>query len=392
MTILNDKREVVSRAVKLMEKDADIISKEGYEHFMLKEIFEQPKVIQDSIDQYTNLKTNSINLPNFPFDLNKIDKIFIVACGTSYYAGMVGKYLIESLCNVNVEVNIASEFRYHNTPFHGKNLAIFISQSGETADSIAALKYVKSHNQQSLAIVNVIQSTMAHLADCSIRTVAGPEIGVASTKAYSAQLMVLILFAIKLAEERGVMDKKKKAELLSSLSQTPDFIKEILNDDSISKIQEISNSLKEYKNILYMGRGISYITAMEGALKLKELSYIHSQGIASGELKHGTIALVDKDLPIVAIAPNNNLFEKSASNIEEVCAREGKVVLISDKNGAEKLKDITFRSIALPKLDDVISEALLGVIPTQLIAYYVALYKGNDVDQPRNLAKSVTVE
>lgn len=382
----------VKRLVKLMEKDVGKISKENYEHFMLKEIFEQPRVVQDSIDTYLDLENGNIHLPNFSFDLKEIEKITIVACGTSYYAGMVGKYLIESLAGVSVEVDIASEYRYRNVPFYGKNLAIFISQSGETADSLAALKFAIEHNQKTLAIVNVVQSNMAYLADTVIRTIAGPEIGVASTKAYTAQLMVLILFAMKLGEEKKFLDKHKKFQLMADIATIPSLMKNILKDDVIKSIKATAKYLSKAKNILYIGRGISYVTALEGALKLKELSYINAFGIAAGELKHGTIALVDSKLPIIAIAPNNNLFEKTASNIEEVSARGGKVVLISDNKGLKELKSVSFKSISIPKINNIISESLLSVIPTQLIAYYVASYKGNDVDQPRNLAKSVTVE
>lgn len=383
---------LVERTVKIMEKDAGKVSKENFQHFMQKEIFEQPRVVQDIIDNYVTAENGRIALPNFPFDLKAIDKITIVACGTSYYAASVGKYLIESLAKVNVEVDIASEFRYRGAAFYGNNLNIFISQSGETADTIAALKYAKSHGQKTLGIVNVAQSNMAYLADSIIRTIAGPEIGVASTKAYIAQLTVLILFAIELASVKKTINPETKLELIESLTEIPKKMREILTDKSLSEIKDVAKFVSKYQSLIYMGRGVSYPTALEGALKLKELSYINAFGIASGELKHGTIALVDKNMPIIALAPNTDLFEKSASNIEEVAARGGKVVLIGNAAGINELKNITFKSIALPKITNIIDEALLGVIPTQLIAYYTAIYKGNDVDQPRNLAKSVTVE
>ncbi len=383
---------LVERAVKLMEKDVGKITKENYQHFMQKEIFEQPRVVQDIIDNYVSAENGHIALPNFPFDLKTIDKITIIACGTSYYAGLVGKYLIESLAKVNVEVDIASEFRYRGAAFYGNNLNIFISQSGETADTIAALKYAKEHNQKTLGIVNVAQSNMAYLSDAIIRTIAGPEIGVASTKAYIAQLTVLILFALELASAKQTITEKTKLELIESLTAIPQKIREILADKSLAEIKDVAKFVSKYQSLIYMGRGVSYPTALEGALKLKELSYINAFGIASGELKHGTIALIDKNMPIIALAPSSDLFEKSASNIEEVAARGGKVVLIGNQAGINELKNITFKSIALPKINNIIDEALLGVIPTQLIAYYTAIYKGNDVDQPRNLAKSVTVE
>ncbi len=392
VTIYDNNKKEVSRQIKIMEKDINKISKDGYDHFMLKEIFEQPRVVEDSINSYLDLESKTIHLPNFPFDLHDIDKITIVACGTSYYAGMIGKYLIESLANITVDVDIASEFRYRTPPLYGKNLVIFISQSGETADSIAALKYVQSKGQKTLAIVNVAQSSMAHLADATIKTIAGPEIGVASTKAFTAQLVVLILLAIKIGLVKKNITQRKAEELFNSLAHIPAQINEILKKESLEEIKNTAKFLAKAKNILYIGRGISYVTSLEGALKLKELSYINAQGIAAGELKHGTIALIDKTLPVIAIVPGNDLFEKSASNVEEVVARGGKVVLISDAKGTKELKKLTHKSLLLPEIDDIVKESLLCVIPTQLLAYYVALYKGNDVDQPRNLAKSVTVE
>ncbi len=381
-----------NRAVKIMEKDAGKISKENYQHFMQKEIFEQPRVVQDILDNYVAAESGSIALPNFPFDLKTIDKITIIACGTSYYAALVGKYLIESIAKVNVEVDIASEFRYRGAAFYGNNLNIFISQSGETADTIAALKYTLDAGQKTLGIVNVAQSNLAYLADAIIRTIAGPEIGVASTKAYIAQITVLTLFALELASVKQTIDKKTKQEFLASLVETPSKMREILTEQSLVQIKDVAKFASKHQSLIYMGRGVSYPTALEGALKLKELSYINAFGIASGELKHGTIALVDKNMPIIAIAPNTDLFEKSASNIEEVAARGGKVILIGNEAGISELQGIIFKSITLPKINNIIEEALLGVIPTQLIAYYTAIYKGNDVDQPRNLAKSVTVE
>ncbi len=383
---------VVQRTIKNMEKDIGKVSKENHQHFMQKEIFEQPRVVQDILDNYVSKENGKIVLPNFPFDLKAIDKITIIACGTSYYAALVGKYLIESLAKINVEVDIASEFRYRGAAFYGNSLNIFISQSGETADTIAALKYAKEHGQKTLGIVNVAQSNMAYLADAIIRTIAGPEIGVASTKAYIAQLTVLILFALELARQKQTIDDATKQELIASLTQIPHKMRGILAPKNLAEIKDVAKFVSKYQSLIYMGRGVSYPTALEGALKLKELSYINAFGIASGELKHGTIALIDKNMPIIAIAPNNNLFEKSASNIEEVAARGGKVVLIGNEAGINELKGIVFKAITLPEINNIIDEALLGVIPTQLIAYYAAIYKGNDVDQPRNLAKSVTVE
>jgi glucosamine--fructose-6-phosphate aminotransferase (isomerizing) len=390
--IYDSKGNKATRIVKTMEKDLNKVSKEGYDNFMQKEIFEQPRVVQDIIDNYVDIKGSKILLPNFPFDLKSIDKITIVACGTSYYASLVGKYLIESLAKINVEVDIASEFRYRSGAFYGNNLNIFISQSGETADTIAALKYAKENKQKTLGIVNVAQSNIAYLADGIVRTIAGPEIGVASTKAYTAQLTVLILFALHLATVKKTIDEKTRKNLISSLINIPGKMQQSLGKEGLGQIKKVAKYISKYQSLIYIGRGISYPTALEGALKLKELSYINAFGIAAGELKHGTIALVDKNMPVVAVAPNNDLFEKSASNIEEVAARGGKVILIGNNKGIKELKNIIFKSIVLPEVDNMIDEALLGVIPTQLIAYYTAIYKGNDVDQPRNLAKSVTVE
>jgi glucosamine--fructose-6-phosphate aminotransferase (isomerizing) len=390
--ILDDKGTKVSRAIKTMEKDVNKISKESYDHFMQKEIFEQPRVVQDILDNYVVPQSGKIVLPNFPFDLKTIDKITIIACGTSYYAACVGKYLIESLAKINVEVDIASEFRYRDTAFYGNNLHIFISQSGETADTIAALKYAKENGQKTLGIVNAANSNLTYLADAIIRTIAGPEIGVASTKAYVAQLTILILFALELANQKQTIDEVTKQKMIASLTQIPAKMNESLAAKSLAEIKDVAKFVSKYQSLIYIGRGVSYPTALEGALKLKELSYINAFGIASGELKHGTIALVDKNMPIIAIAPNTDLFDKSASNIEEVAARDGKVILIGNDQGIAELKGIIVKSISIPKVENIIDEALLSIIPTQLIAYYTAIYKGNDVDQPRNLAKSVTVE
>jgi len=381
-----------TRKIEKNTQKTEISSKGKYEHFMLKEIFEQPKVVQNTIKQYLDVANQQINLPNFPFDLTKFNKITIVACGTSYYAAQAAQYLIESLARISVSVDIASEFRYRDAVFQKDNLMIFISQSGETADTIAALKFAKENGQKILSIVNTANSSMENLSDAIIRTLAGVEIGVASTKALTAQLMVLTLFAIKMAEIKGTINSTKKKELISAIDEIPNYLDLILSAPSLANIQSIAKFLSKSNNILYIGRGVSYPIALEGALKLKELTYIPTQAVASGELKHGTIALIDETLPIITIAPNNKLFDKSASNVEEIVARGGKVILISDQEGCDRLKNIVFKSIVLPKTDDIISELLLGAIPTQLLAYYTSLFKGNNVDQPRNLAKSVTVE
>ena len=382
----------IKKAAKIMEAANNKVSKEGYEHFMLKEIHEQPQVLEDTIQNYVDLDNFEIHLPNFPFDLKGINKITAIACGTSYYAALNAKYLIEEIAGVEVEVDIASEFRYRHHPFRQDNLMLFISQSGETADTIAALKFAKANGQKILSIVNVAQSSMAQLSDAVIKTIAGPEIGVASTKAYTAQVAVIALFAIKLGAAKGVVKAPAMAKYLSQLNDVSQELTAIIHKDNVKKIAKVAKYLVKAQHILYIGRGLSYVTALEAALKLRELSYIDAQAIAAGELKHGQIALIDKKMPVIVIAPSNHLFEKIASNIEEVKARGGKVIVVSDKKGIANLENLATQIIEIPQTSGTIEEALISAVPLQLLAYYVALYKGNDVDQPRNLAKSVTVE
>lgn len=393
--IFNAAEQKIKRSAKTMEAEKNRISKDGYDHFMLKEIYEQPRVLEETIQAYVDESNNSIHLPNFNFDLKKINKITIVACGTSYYSGMAAKYLIEEISGVEVEVDIASEFRYRAHPFREDNLMVFVSQSGETADTLAALKYAKHHGQKILSIVNVAHSSMAQLSDSVIRTVAGPEIGVASTKAYTAQITVLALLAIHLGEIKGKVSAVKKAELLQELLESGAKMTHLFDAPDIKNIKKVAKSLTRAKHLLYIGRGISQVTAFEASLKMRELSYINAQGIAAGELKHGTIALIDKKMPVIVIAPHNShndLFEKTLSNAQEVNARGGKIIFISDKIGISQFGKMAKKKIEIPKVAGIIQEALLPVVSTQLLAYYVALFKGNDVDQPRNLAKSVTVE
>ncbi|OFW87551.1 MAG: glutamine--fructose-6-phosphate transaminase (isomerizing), partial [Alphaproteobacteria bacterium RIFCSPHIGHO2_01_FULL_40_8] len=393
--IFDAKGREIRKEIKLMQSENGKVSKENYPHFMLKEIYEQPRVIEETVQTYVDLSGNLIHLPNFSFDVAKIEKITIVACGTSYYAGLTAKYLIEEIAGLAVEVDIASEFRYRAHPFSSDNLMIFVSQSGETADTLAALKYAKENRQKILSIVNVAHSTMAQFSDVVIRTLAGPEIGVASTKAYTAQIAVLALLAIHLGFLRGKVSPRKKAKLLQELAESESKMSRLFDINDIKNIKKIAHSLTSAKHVLYIGRGISQITAFEAALKLRELSYINAQGIAAGELKHGTIALIDKKMPVIVIAPHNqqhDLFEKTVSNAEEVNARGGQIIFISDKNGISRFGKMAKKTIEIPEIAGIIQEALLPVISTQLLAYYVAFFKGNDVDQPRNLAKSVTVE
>jgi len=394
--IFNSSGREVVRESKLMESENNKVSKDGYSHFMLKEIHEQPRVLEETIQTYVGLGKGEIYLPNFSFDLAEINKITIVACGTSYYSGLAAKYLIEEISGLEVEVDIASEFRYRAHPFRKDNLMLFISQSGETADTLAALKFAKANKQKILSVVNVAHSSMAQLSDAVIRTVAGPEIGVASTKAYTAQISVLSLLAIHLGFLRGKVSPKQKLKLLQDLADSGAKISEILAQANIRNIKKVAKGLTSAKHMLYIGRGISQVTAFEAALKMRELSYIDAQGIAAGELKHGTIALIDKKMPVIVLAPKgnsgNNLFEKTVSNAEEVNARGGKIIFVSDRLGIEQFGKMAKEKLVIPDISGIIQEALLPVVSTQLLAYYVALFKGNDVDQPRNLAKSVTVE
>lgn len=394
ITIFDQSNREIAREPKFIEPNEAKVGKDGFKHFMLKEIYEQPRVIEETIETYADLSANTINLPKFPFDLTKINKIVIIACGTSYYAGLVAKYLIEEIAACEVEVEIASEFRYRKYPFRKTKdcLMVFISQSGETADTIAALKFAKANHQDILSIVNVATSSMAHLSSAIIRTVAGPEIGVASTKAYTAQVAVLALFAIELGYQRKAVSGAQKHALLIQIAESALKINAILSEDSIKNIAKIAKGLIDARQLLYVARGVSYINCLEGALKFRELSYISAQGIAAGELKHGTIAMIDNKVPVIAIAPDNNLFEKTASNLEEVKARDGNIILITSKKSAEHFKKLAKKIIVIEETNGMIEEVLTTIVPIQLIAYYSALFKGNDVDQPRNLAKSVTVE
>jgi len=383
--IFDAKEKKVKRKVVSTSASSKNIGKENYDHFMLKEIYEQPSVIGDVLSAYYNPVAGVINMPKIP----KTKRINIVACGTSYYAGMVAKYWFEKIAGVPVDIDVASEFRYRNAILEKGGVSIFISQSGETADTLAALRYAKKQKQKIIAVVNVPESTMAREADIVLPTYSGPEIGVASTKAFTTQLITMACLIISIALQAKKITKKQVKDMAHSLSEAPSRIAEVLNHDE--SIKKLAKNLAKAKDILYIGRGVSYGIALEGALKLKEISYIHAEATAAGELKHGPIALVDKDVPIIAIAPSDDLFDKTASNIREVAARGGKVVLLSDKKGISKLKDVTYASINLPDAADFVSP-VLNTIPIQLIAYHVAVIKGTDVDQPRNLAKSVTVE
>ncbi|MEQ8319293.1 MAG: glutamine--fructose-6-phosphate transaminase (isomerizing) [Rhodospirillales bacterium] len=379
----------VDRPVRQTALSGAAIGKGGYRHFMLKEIYEQPQVIGDTLHSLINPAERRIIMPEGDVDLAKADKITLIACGTSYYACMTAKYWFEGLARIPVEVDIASEYRYRNPVPPENGVAIFISQSGETIDTLAALRQARSGGQKILSIVNALESAIARESDAVLQTLAGPEIGVASTKAFTTQLTVLACLAIATAEARGTISDKEVAELVGALTEVPARAAEVLNHDDA--IRDLAVSVAEARDVLYLGRGTNYPIALEGALKLKEISYIHAEGYAAGEMKHGPIALIDEAVPIICIAPEDHLFEKTASNIQEVKARGGKVIVFSDTKGAAYLKDSAEAVIALPPVNAFVSP-ILYAIPVQLLAYHVAVIKGTDVDQPRNLAKSVTVE
>jgi len=385
----------IERESKVVNAKAELVDKSGFAHFMLKEIYEQPRVIEDTLQRYVSMSEGKINLPALPFDLTKFNKLTIVACGTSYYAGLVAKYIIENFAKIEVEVDIASEFRYRDHPFRSDNLMIFISQSGETADSIASLKFAKQNHQKTLAVVNVEQCNMASIADAALTTTAGIEVGVASTKAYTAQVLLMSLFGLQLGFLRKNVSAEKLRDELSNIASCRLKMQKIFDEDKIRNIKKIAYKLSKKNSILYTGRSVSSITALEAALKFRELTYINASGIAAGELKHGTIALIDKKMLVIVIAPNNkahNLFEKTVSNAEEINARGGKIIFVSDKNGISYFGKMARNKIELPETENLIDEALLTVVPMQLLAYFATVFKGFDVDQPRNLAKSVTVE
>ena len=379
----------VDREIHKVDAASGSIDKGNYNHFMMKEIYEQPMVVGQTLGTLIDPLKGHVELPSMPFDMKKIEKVTIIACGTSYYAAMVAKYWMEQVGRVNVDVDIASEFRYREPVMADGGLSIFISQSGETADTLAALRYAKSQAQHILSILNVAKSSMERESDVVLHTHAGPEVGVASTKAFTCQLAVLACFAIAHAKARGTIDGAEEARLCVALSEVPARMADVLNH--ADTIQDMALQVAKARDVIYLGRGLEYPIAMEGALKLKEISYIHAEGYAAGEMKHGPIALIDKDVPIIVIAPSGRLYEKTVSNMQEVIARKGQVYFFTDIKGAEVHGEATIATIALPMLDEFVTP-LLYAIPVQLLSYYVAVVKGTDVDQPRNLAKSVTVE
>ena len=380
---------VVERPVKTTALSGALIGKDGYRHYMLKEIYEQPQVIGDTLNAYVNPEAGTVTLPEFGFDLASASKLTIVACGTAYYAGVVAKYWFETLARLPVEVDIASEFRYREAPLPAGGVALFISQSGETLDTLEALRYCKRQGQRILSVVNVPESTIARESDAVLFTMAGPEIGVASTKAFTTQLTTLACLAVTVGRARGVIAAEREAAIAQALREVPARAADVLAHDE--RLRELAAEVAEARDVLYLGRGAMYPLALEGALKLKEISYIHAEGYAAGELKHGPIALIDESVPVIVLVPSDGLFEKTVSNVQEVCARSGKVLLLADAKGIAKLGDKVRWSVELPACDPLVAP-LLYAIPVQLLAYHVAVLKGTDVDQPRNLAKSVTVE
>ena len=366
------------------------VEKGNHRHFMEKEIYEQPEVVSHTLAHYVDFTAGKVR--NIAPDINfsAIDGIKIAACGTAYYAGQIGKYWFERYARLPVEIDVASEFRYREMPLPGNQAALFVSQSGETADTLASLRYCKEHGLKIGAIVNVRESTIAREADVVFPTLAGPEIGVASTKAFTCQLATFAALAIAAGRSRGTLIADEEANMVRALSEAPRIASSVLNTIQ-PQLENLSRELSRYRNVLYLGRGTNYTLAMEGALKLKEISYIHAEGYAAGELKHGPIALIDENMPVIVIAPYDRHYEKTMSNMQEVAARGGRIIFVTDENGAEAATLDTMATITLPNVDELMMP-LIFTLPIQLIAYHTAVFMGTDVDQPRNLAKSVTVE
>jgi glucosamine--fructose-6-phosphate aminotransferase (isomerizing) len=389
VSITDAEGRLANRAVTQIAIDSARVDKGGHRHFMAKEIAEQPMVIGNALRHFLSDDGNEIVLPEGAPDFTGVERIVLVACGTAYYACLTAKYWFEQLARIPVEVDIASEFRYREPPIAPGTLAIFVSQSGETADTLAALRYCCHRAERLLAVINIETSSIARESDVALPILAGAEIGVASTKAFTCQLTVLLLLALKAARARGEMGADRLADLLSALRGLPATLNTAMEIDA--GIREVARDLAGAQSALFLGRGLMYPLALEGALKLKEISYIHAEAYASGELKHGPIALIDETMPVIVMAPCDALFEKTVSNMQEVMARGGRIVLISDAKGVAAAGEGTFQAVTMPTVDPVLAP-ILYALPAQLIAYHTAIAKGTDVDQPRNLAKSVTVE
>ena len=379
----------IKRSKQTLDLNTQNVAKGNHKHFMAKEIAEQPSVLADAIQHNLNTSRDKLEISDLELDFKNINRITLVACGTAFLACNVAKYWFEKIARISIDLDVASEFRYREPPVEKNNLAIFVSQSGETADTLAALRYCNKNKMKTLGIVNVDESTIAREASMSMQIHAGPEIGVASTKAFSCQLSILYFLVIKAAKEKDIIDNNQEAELVKSILQLPSIIVDALSLES--EIKLAAQELSKASNAIFLGRGAMYPLALEGALKLKEISYIHAEGYASGELKHGPIALVDENMPVIVLAPKDELFDKTVSNMHEVMARGGKVLLITDTEGASEAQEGTWKTIIMPKISNDLAPILYS-IPAQLLAYHTAVSKGTDVDQPRNLAKSVTVE
>jgi len=390
LTILDFDGNQVSRDMQISSAATTQVDKGNHRHFMAKEIYEQPETIAHTLAHYVDMGEQAVSLvEELPFDFNALSRITMVACGTAYLAAFVAKYWFEKYAKLSVDIDVASEFRYREPPLEKNGLSLFISQSGETADTLAALRYCASQGQHIAALVNVPESTIARESHVVFPTLCGPEIGVASTKAFTAQLTALASLVIAAGKARGVISREQEKQLVQELIHLPRSVTDALKSEK--QIEQISKNLSKASDVLYLGRGAMYPIAHEGALKLKEISYIHAEAYAAGELKHGPIALVDEDMPVIVVAPSDELMEKTLSNMSEVAARGGQIILITDEEGARATKEDNIERILMPKVSSFVAP-ILATIPVQLLAYHTAVHMGTDVDQPRNLAKSVTVE
>jgi glutamine---fructose-6-phosphate transaminase (isomerizing) len=390
LQIFDSENKEVLRPMSFSQASSMLVDKGNHRHFMAKEIAEQPEVVGHTLAEYLDFAAQKVRMPEkMAFDFAKLDRISITACGTASYAGLAAKYWFERYARLPVEVDIASEFRYREAPLSKNGLAIVISQSGETADTLAALRYAKSQGQHTLAVVNVPESTIARECEMVVRTFAGPEIGVASTKAFTCQLSALACLALLAAKQRGHLTPEREAELVHALIEAPRHMAEVMKIEK--QITSVAKDVSTARDVLFLGRGIAFPIALEGALKLKEISYIHAEGYAAGELKHGPIALVDEHVPIIVLAPRDDLYEKTVSNMEEVAARGGKIIMVTDAAGVAANAHKASASITMPECHPF-ATPLVYAVPMQLLAYHAAVFIGTDVDQPRNLAKSVTVE
>ena len=389
MKIFDMAGKPVERARQKSVGTSYLVDKGNHRHFMQKEIYEQPEVISHTLAHYLDFSAGTARDIAMPFDFAKVDRLAISACGTAYLAGLISKYWFERIARLPVDIDIASEFRYREAPMNDRMAAMFISQSGETADTLASLRYCRDNNVPIASIVNVPESTIGRESNGVFPTLAGPEIGVASTKAFTCQLSVLAALAVRAAHQRGHISADQEKTLVRELSEAPRFASQVLHLDD--QIEKVARELSQVRHVLYLGRDTNFPLAMEGALKLKEISYIHAEGYAAGELKHGPIALIDETMPVIVIAPHDRIFEKTVSNMQEVAARGGRIILITDRKGAAKATVDTLETIVLPDMPEIIAP-IIYALPIQMLAYHTAVHMGTDVDQPRNLAKSVTVE